>query len=250
MRIKSEKREKAPQASEISKPERTAEWGPGEIEQALYVANKIAEIFLTVPDDEMYGDVVDLVLEATKSKYGLFGYITENSDFVVPSLTRDVWDQCAMLVKDIVYPRDNWGGIWGRALVEQKTLCTNKPLDTPEGHVPIQRDLVVPIIHRGVLVGLFQVANKKTDYNEKDIRLLESIARHTAPILQARLQRDAEERERKRAEEALKKSNAELKRFNELAVGRELKMIELKKEINSLLAQLGEEPRYKIVDFS
>ena len=29
-------------------------------------------------------------------------------------------------------------------------------------------------------------------------------------------------------------------------MGRELKMIELKKEINALLVQLGEEPRYEI----
>jgi len=246
MALKSEKQEKAPRASEISEQKRADEMAQGEIEQALSIANKIAEIFLTVPDDEVYADVVKLILNATKSKYGLFGYITENSDLVIPSLTRDVWDQCKMLKKDIVYPRDTWGGIWGRALVEQKTRYTNEPLDVPEGHVPILRDLVVPIIHRGAVVGLFQVANKTTDYDKTDIRFLETIANHTAPILQARLQRDAEERERKRAEEELMKRNNEMLRFNKLAVHRELRVVELKKEINALLVQLGEEPRYKI----
>ena len=52
--------------------------------------------------------------------------------------------------------------------------------------------------------------------------------------------------ERKRAEEELKKKNEELRRFNKLAVGRELRMIELKKEINALLEDLGKEPRYRI----
>lgn len=52
--------------------------------------------------------------------------------------------------------------------------------------------------------------------------------------------------ERKRAEEALKKKNEELERFNKLAVGRELRMIELKREINALFEQLGKEPGYKI----
>jgi PAS domain S-box-containing protein len=45
----------------------------------------------------------------------------------------------------------------------------------------------------------------------------------------------------------LKKKTEAMKRFNKLAVGRELMMIELKKEINALLEDLGKEPRYKIV---
>jgi len=53
--------------------------------------------------------------------------------------------------------------------------------------------------------------------------------------------------ERKRTEVALKKRKEELERFNTLAVGRELKMVELKKEINALLGQSGKAPRYKIV---
>jgi chromosome segregation ATPase len=42
----------------------------------------------------------------------------------------------------------------------------------------------------------------------------------------------------------LRASNAELRRFNEAMVGRELRMIELKKEVNALCAQLGQPPRY------
>jgi two-component system, chemotaxis family, CheB/CheR fusion protein len=39
----------------------------------------------------------------------------------------------------------------------------------------------------------------------------------------------------------------ELERFNEITVGRELKMVELKEEINALLKRLGENEKYKIV---
>jgi len=42
-----------------------------------------------------------------------------------------------------------------------------------------------------------------------------------------------------------KKAKQEAEKFNKFAVNRELKMIELKNEINDLLKQLGEGPRYK-----
>jgi len=53
--------------------------------------------------------------------------------------------------------------------------------------------------------------------------------------------------ERKAVEAEIKEKADELEKFNRLAVGRELKMIELKKEINVLLEELGKGPGYKIV---
>lgn len=52
--------------------------------------------------------------------------------------------------------------------------------------------------------------------------------------------------ERKRVEEKLISRNKELELFNEVTVGRELKMLELKKEINELLEKSGEKPKYEI----
>jgi PAS domain S-box-containing protein len=54
--------------------------------------------------------------------------------------------------------------------------------------------------------------------------------------------------ERKEAEEALLKKMDELERFQRLTVGRELRMIELKKEVNHLLQQTGQQEKYRIVD--
>ncbi len=53
--------------------------------------------------------------------------------------------------------------------------------------------------------------------------------------------------ERKRAEEEIKKRMNELEIFNEATVGRELKIIELKKEINELLVKTGQKPKYEII---
>jgi DNA-binding response OmpR family regulator len=50
------------------------------------------------------------------------------------------------------------------------------------------------------------------------------------------------------AQNELKQKYAEIERFNQLAVSRELRMIELKQEINELLQVAGKPPKYKVVD--
>jgi PAS domain S-box-containing protein len=53
--------------------------------------------------------------------------------------------------------------------------------------------------------------------------------------------------ERKHMEAELRQNLAELEQFSKLAIGREIKMIQLKEEINQLLGQLGQGEKYQIV---
>jgi GAF domain-containing protein len=69
--------------------------------------------------------------------------------------------------------------------------------------------------------------------SERDLRFLDLLARTASDAL-----------ERKLTAESLQQHVEELTRFNALAVGRENRMIELKKEINNLCAQLGIEGRF------
>jgi PAS domain S-box-containing protein len=186
-----------------------------ESQEELTIRSRIADVFLNTPDEEMYGEVLQVILEATGSKHGVFGYIREDGALICPSMTRDIWDQCCLPNKDIVFPRQTWGGIWGRALIEKKTLHSNKPFHVPEGHLPIRRALDVPIIYQGESIGNLLVGNKATEYDEGDIHLLEIIAHYIAPMLNARLQRDRAEKEHRRAEEALEESEQKFKDLTE-----------------------------------
>ncbi len=47
-------------------------------------------------------------------------------------------------------------------------------------------------------------------------------------------------------EVALRTANKELEEFNRAMVGRELRMIELKQEINAVCVQFGQPPRYTL----
>ena len=52
--------------------------------------------------------------------------------------------------------------------------------------------------------------------------------------------------ERTQAEEELAQRVEEVERFNRLSVGRELRMIELKRRANELSEQLGQKPPYDL----
>ena len=177
-----------------------------ESQRALTVRNKIADIFLASSDTDMYGDVLNVILDVMASKFGFFGYINEDGDMVAPSMTGEIMDKCQISDKDILFPRRDWAGIWGQTLLEKKTLYANKVLHLPEGHVPLTRGMTVPILHQEELIGILAVADKETDYDEKDREILETIAAHIAPILSTLLQRNAQEKMRWEAEKHLKES--------------------------------------------
>jgi signal transduction histidine kinase len=174
-------------------------------DQTLALQARVATTFLTVPDDEMFNEVLKIILDVMHSPFGVFGYLDEAGTLVVPTMTRQIWDKCQVAEKTIRFPRETWGdSSWARAIREKKANYTNEvSTKTPAGHVTITRHISMPILFQGDAIGLFQVANKATDYTEADVRTLEAIAGHVAPLLSARLLRD-------RAQEALRRLNAEL----------------------------------------
>ena len=83
-------------------------------------------------------------------------------------------------------------------------------------------------------LGLLQLNDRrKGRFSRESIALWERLAGYLAVAL-AKL----------RAEDELRSSNEELTRFNTAMVGRELRMAELKQEIDARCAQFGQPPRY------
>jgi PAS domain S-box-containing protein len=190
-------------------------------EQRMGILNQIAHIFLTVPENEMYGEVLAVVLKILKSPYGIFGFIEDNGDLIIPSMTRGIWDKCRVPEKSIVFPSHTWGdSLWGRSIREKRTYYSSGPFQTPEGHIHIDNFLTVPIVFGDETIGLICVANKEGGFTEEDKNLLESIVLNISPILHAKLQRGRQERERKRAEELLLDSEARFRQlFDEAPMG-------------------------------
>ena len=172
-------------------------------ERELKFRTRITDIILSILYDDIYGEVLKVLLESFDSEFGVFGYIDEEGAFVVPSMTRHIWDKCQVPNKTFVFPREKWGdSIWPRAIREKSLLYSNERSSlTPEGHIAITRNITAPIIHSGKVVGLFQVANKETEYDQEDLDLAQIYSDAIAPVLNARLQHDRKEKARKQAEE-------------------------------------------------
>ena len=172
-------------------------------EVRLATQARIAEIFLTVPDDQMYNEVLKVVLEVMQSEHGVFGYIDRDGALVVPSMTGHFWDKGQVADKVFTFPRDTWRDCsWTQAIRKKRPIYSNevstKALESP---IVVRRLVSLPILFQGEVIGLLQVSNKKTDYTETDVRTLQSIAEHVAPILNARLQRGWAEKTLRESEE-------------------------------------------------
>ena len=181
-------------------------------ERNLKIRNKINSIFLTCPDEKMYAEVLNAILEILESEFGTFGYFDEDGSFVAPAMTRKAyWEKCNIPDKNIIFQRGTFGGIFGRAIKKRKTMISNEgPFNTPKGHIPIENTMVTPIIFHDEMISAIHLANKPNGYDQEDQAMLETIANQIAPVLYARLQRDKQNKERKRADEALRKAHDEL----------------------------------------
>ena len=205
------------------------------------IRERCIEIMLTTPEERMYADVLDLLRDRFESEFGYFGYINSAGDLVCPSMTRHIFPACQVPDKDIVFPRAIWGGLWGRILIEKRSLIKNQVHQVPQGHLPIGRSFGSPIMFRGELIGQIHLANRPNDYTEDDLSLLERTCEFIAPILHARLRHDEEQRARAAVQAELEAANqrlqaklVELERVNEALLDREDRMIELKAEIERL----------------
>ena len=104
------------------------------------ILNRIGRVFLSVPNDNMYAGVLQIVLAVMKSPHGIFAYIDEDGANVVPSMTGEVWQGDQMPDKTVRFPSETWGdGVWSKALRQKRSICSNQPGRVPPGHVPVRR---------------------------------------------------------------------------------------------------------------
>jgi len=187
--------------------------------------------------------ILELAERITDSGHGYVSSIDPSTgDNIGHTLTEMMGDQCKVSSEDerIAFPLGDDGayhGLWGYCLNNLEPFFSNSagthPASTgvPEGHIPLKRFLSVPVTLAGELVGQIALANKKKNYNERDLEAIRRLAEFYALAIQ-----------RTRAEEALQQAHDELemrveKRTAELVEAYE-KLKQSEQELRLLSSQL------------
>lgn len=159
-------------------------------EKELQIKNNISNSFINSEGENFYHHVLDEFRAVFNSPYGYFGYINDQGDLVSPSLTKDIWQQCQVENKSIVFPKESWSGLWGESLIKQKTLYRNKNLTPPSGHVELQSAIAAPILLNNSLIGQIVLANKPGGFHEQDKKMMNSLCNYIAPLLHSKIQEE------------------------------------------------------------
>ncbi|MDR3555753.1 MAG: PAS domain S-box protein [Syntrophobacteraceae bacterium] len=187
-------------------------------EREKTLSNRIFNVFLTISDEKIYEEILNVIIDAFKCRYGLLGYMGDKGDLIVPSMTRGVWSECRVEEKSGAFPPHVWGNtIWGKAITEKKSFLSEGPFQTPGGHAVVHNFLTAPILFNHMTIGLAALANKDGGFTAEDKAVLELIAERISPILHTRIQRDRQDLERQKAQEALRLSERRLRKAEVVA---------------------------------
>ncbi|MFW5916706.1 MAG: PAS domain S-box protein, partial [Bacteroidota bacterium] len=176
-------------------------------EEELLIKNRISNSFIQSEGKDFYKEVLDVIREAFSSEYGYFGYINDDGDLVSESMTRDVWDECQIEEKSIVFPKDSWAGVWGDSLKRRTTLYKNGNLQLPEGHVQLTSAMAAPIMANDQLIGQIALANKPWGYNNNDKKQINRLSGYIAPLLHSKLKEDQYKQDLLEAKEKAEESD-------------------------------------------
>jgi signal transduction histidine kinase/DNA-binding response OmpR family regulator len=185
----------------------------------LATAELSQQLLSPAPVDDIAYRVLEHAKRITGSPHGYVGYIDSQTGYLVcPTLTRDVWDECRVSNKTVIFKE--FGHLWGWGLENRRPLLTNTPADdprssgTPPGHVPIRRFLSAPALIGETLVGQVAVANADDDYADRELDVMERLAGLYAIAIQRQRADEELDRHRGHLQELVEERTAELEATN------------------------------------
>lgn len=225
------------------------------LEESKKVLNKLLRINSELINSDLteieYAKFTDIMLEISGAKYVSFNLFDSNGlDFTTQSFSglpeislkaidflgfdplNKKWKhdpyRAEKIKKNVITVFDSLVDLTKIAMPEKVSRLIQKSFN-------LGQIVVAKVITQKVLIGDFTLLFEK-DQTLQNYEIVELFVNQLAQYL-----------ERMKAEEALRLKMDEMIRFKNVTVGRELAMIELKKEVNELLSKLGKSEKYRIV---
>ncbi|WP_347839829.1 PAS domain S-box protein [uncultured Draconibacterium sp.] len=133
----------------------------------------------------------------TKSQIGFYHFISNDQENILLQEWSDntAMNYCKVVDNPEHYPISK-AGVWADCVHERKPVVHNDyenlshKKGMPEGHAPLVRELVVPVIRGEKVKAIFGVGNKPTNYSEDDTKLIQQLADFAWEIIDRKLAQD------------------------------------------------------------
>ncbi len=163
--------------------------------------------------DELLRVALDAAEQLTASTIGFFHFVEPDQEQISLQAwsSNTVQQMCRAEGQGLHYPISK-AGVWVDCFHQRKPVMHNDYASLPHkkglpaGHAPLVRDLAVPIMRDNRVVAILGVGNKPADYTAADVTVLETLASLAIDMVA-----------RRRAEAALRESQADLKRAQAVA---------------------------------
>ena len=175
--------------------------------------NKIfREALLCQTEEELARTCLAVAEQLTGSKFGFIDEINQAGRLDTIALSNPGWDACRLPKSDapLLLKDMEIRGIPGRVIKDGQTEIANEPashpawVGMPEGHPPVTNFIGIPLKQMDNTIGIIGLANKETGYGAADQETMEVLS---VAIVESLM--------RKRAEEALRESEARYRRITE-----------------------------------
>jgi PAS domain S-box-containing protein len=170
---------------------------------------------------ELMRKTTDEVSELTGSNIGFFHFV--EADQVNPGM--QTWSTNALRLF-AVPPGEgaasllDQAGMWAEAIARRRALIQNdyesllQEKELPVGHLPILREMVIPILRGEKVVAVMGIANKAQDYMPHDLEIAERLADYAWDITERKQMENALEAERNQLAQRVEERTADLSRAN------------------------------------
>ena len=162
-------------------------------EQVLRARVRLSEYSHGHNLDELLTRTLDEAELLTGSQVGFFHFVEADQNTLALQTwsTNTLRHMCKAAGKGLHYPADS-AGVWVDALRQRAPVIYNdypgvaQRKGLPEGHAPLQRILVVPVMRHHQVVALLGMGNKPLDYTDPDVESVTRLANLAWDIVQTK----------------------------------------------------------------